>query len=165
MENFKLQSPWVIFYKEINALFEEDRDIKVVYNYDEGIINVFVDNLVKAKAMSKYLPKTKTFGNVTLIINVIPSNNGEKCDLDDIDFDVTIEDLFNGNPLYHFSKTFPEVFVNPITYVVFAKRVMQFYTDDLGDLYGNANCLAEDLARKVLVNTEGLFFSTDILED
>lgn len=160
MSTLKLQSPWVTHYEKIRELFKNDKEIKLVWDDDSANLTMYIDNPNKANVLRSMIPQTKTFGNVTMTIDIIPSNS---CNFV-AHTNPYIEHAFAGNPIYHFSKTFPNAFMtNPITYVVFAKEVIQYYNDDLGDLFGNANCLAEDLARDVLENNvDGIFFCTDI---
>ncbi len=159
MEKLKMQSPWITHYEKIRELFKDDPSIKVIWDDETLTVNMYVDNARKAEMLEKYIPSKKTFGNVTMNINIIPSNeshdaffaSGNPMDI-----------IFDSNPIFHFTKRFSGIFVNPITYVVFAKEVVQFYNDNLGDIYGNTNCLAEDLARAVFENDDGFFYCTDI---
>lgn len=160
--SLKLQAPWITFYDKVRELFKLDDEIKISFNDETNVISMYVNNARKAEALRRILPEVKTFGNVSVCVNIVP------CDTDPVNLryveKVTIEDAFEGNPLYHYCREFGDAFMsNPITYVVFAKQVIQYWNDDLGDLFGNANCLPEDLARDVLVNTQGYFFSTDIV--
>lgn len=160
--SLKLQSPWVTYYDKIRELFRQDDEIKMVFDCDAMLITMFVKNAKKAEALRNLLPAKKQFGNVTVHVNVITCANEEEI-MQARATKATIEDAFEGNMLYHYTRTFDNVLGGAITYVVFAKKVIQYWNDDIGDLFGNANCLPEDLARDVLENTEGLFFSTDIL--
>ena len=47
-------------------------------------------------------------------------------------------------------------------YVVFKKNVIQYYTDNLGDLHGIKSTLAENIARDIFVQHPGVFFCTDV---
>lgn len=159
MEKLKMQSPWITHYEKIRELFKNDPSIKVTWDDNTATVNMYIDNPKKAEALAKYMPAKKVFGNVTMNINIIPSNG--KCD-SYYWTDNPMEIIFDNNPIFHFIKSFSEIFVNPITYVVFAKEVIQFYNDNLGDLYGNTSCLAADLARDVFENDDGFFYCTDI---
>ena len=70
----KLSAPWQTYYKELSLLFEHDDEIRIIYDTDEQIINIYVDNAVKAEAVAAVLPTVKEFGSVELEINIIPSN-------------------------------------------------------------------------------------------
>ena len=76
--NLKLSPPWITFVHEVEALFAEDLEVKVRYNSNENLLQLFVDNTDKAAALTKLLPEKKEFGNVVLNIEVVPANNDEK---------------------------------------------------------------------------------------
>ena len=70
-DNFKLSSPWVTLYREIEAMFGEDPDIKVEYVAGDGndpIIKLYVEGQDKADAIAKILPETYEFGGVTVSV-------------------------------------------------------------------------------------------------
>lgn len=152
----KLQAPWITYYDKIREFFRRDNEVKVVYNDDEFTINMYVSNPRKAEALNQILPPVRRFGNIEVKVNIIAPNEVNATP-------ATIEDAFKGNPIYHFMRRFEEAYMsNPITYVVFAKEVIQYWNDDLGDLFGNANTLAEDIAKDIFVNVGGYFFCTDV---
>ena len=53
------------------------------------------------------------------------------------------------------------VFTNPVSYVIFEKKVVQFFNDDLSDAHGNMTTLYKDVAKDVLGEHHGVFFCTD----
>jgi hypothetical protein len=142
-KGFKLSPPWIQYVKEVMALFGEDPEIKIVYNNDECKLDLVVDNHDKAEALTQLIPAEKEFGNVVLKISVIPCNNLK-----------TAPDLFrkafNGNPAFHDLVTINGVFTNPVSYVIFEKKVVQFFNDDLSDAHGNMTTLYKDVAKNVL---------------
>lgn len=149
-----LSPPWVTFYREVEALFKEDPEVKVVYNENTYELKLLVDNPQKADALAYLLPEEKEFGNIKLTIKVIPANKN----LETIDY---IKHAFAGNPVVSFYEEAPDIFANKMDYVVFRKEVVQFYNDDMGDVYGNVSTLYEDLARDVLGDKGGVFYCTD----
>lgn len=157
MAILKLSAPWQIYYKELCELFKQDKEVRIVYDTDEQVINIYVDNAAKADAMYIALPSTKEFGNITLQINVIPAN---KPNLRRTKGTV-YEDLFYGNPIINDIVTLEGIMTNPITYVIFKKEVVQYYNDDLGDANGVCSTLYQDIAARVLCKEEGIFFCTD----
>lgn len=165
MAKLKLSPPWVIFYQEIKALFEKDPHIKIVYDEDEQEISLFVDDANKADALTRLLPAEKTFGAVTLKINVIPSNSegvvNTLCYLYSNDLATIYQRAFNKNPILDYIKVFSGVFTNSLTYIVFKKEVVQYYNDSLSDIHGCCSTLYENLAREVFVEQEGVFFCTN----
>ena len=155
-ENLKIASPWVNFYREIEALFSRDPEINVVYDEDANVIKLYVDNTDKAMALERLLPTERIFGYVTVHVAVIPANQNEKSKID------LIRTAFKDNPAFKFSRTIDGVLTNPIHYVVFAKEVVQYPLDNLHDLYGNVNTLYQSLAYDVIGEDEGICFCTDI---
>lgn len=150
----KIAPPWIQYVNKLVALFGKDPEIHLDYKNDEHTVTMRVDNHEKAEALIKLLPAAKEFGNVTLNINIVPCNN-----LD------SKEDLylaaFNGNPAFAFTRSVEGVFTNPITYVVFSREVVQYYNDDLGDLFGNCTTLYQDIAKDLFGGEEGVFFCTN----
>lgn len=155
MSNFtKLSPPWVIFYREMEALFKEDPDIQMTFDESKKEITMRVDNAGKAEALSRLLPVEKFFGNVSVKITIIPPNGftATKSSL--------FEQAFEGNPIFTDMLTVEGVFANPLSYLIFRKEVVQFYTDNLGDANGLRSTLYQDIARDVFGDTEGVYFCT-----
>ena len=57
MKNLKLSAPWVLFYREIEAMFGADPDVRVAYDEEENIVRLYVDGEEKAEAIEKLLPR------------------------------------------------------------------------------------------------------------
>ena len=155
MLKVSLSAPWVTFVHEIDALFEMDPEIQTQYDNEENVYKLFVDNSKKAEALSQLLPTEKSFGNITLKIEVIPSNlemNGPEL----------IEEAFKGNPILSFVKTGNTPF-GTVSYAVFQKKVAQFFNDQMDDLYGNKSMLYQDIAKDVLIPQDGVYYSTDVV--
>ena len=162
---FKMSPPWILYVSQINALFANDPDITVEYDNDKVEVRLYVDNNKKAAALMYLLPYEKEFGNVSLDIIIIPSNNKvEKVDL------TTAQDYFEAafenNPVFAFTHVISGIFTNVLTYVVFKNRVVQFFADNLNDIHGNISTLYEELARDVfnMDVVPGVLFCTDIEE-
>lgn len=154
-KSVKLSPPWVIFYREIEALFKEDPDIRITYDEIGNVITLRVNNAEKAEALSKLLPVEKIFGNVAVQIRVIPPNGVETTKA------TLFEQAFDGNPIFSNMTTIEGIFTYPISYVVFRKEVVQFYTDDLSDINGLRSTLYQDIAKDVFGDTDSIFFCTD----
>lgn len=154
MEKLKLAAPWTVFYREIKTLFREDPEVIVFYDESEVSIKLYVDNVVKADALTQLLPATKQFGNVTMKIAVIPSNKkvGSAMDL--------VSDAFSGNEAVSFVHTVENIFAK-MTFVVFKKEVVQFFNDDLSDIHGVCSTLYQNIAKDVFGEIPGVFFCTD----
>ncbi len=150
----KLSSPWVEFYREIEALFAQDDEVKVVYEEEKNEVKLYVENARKADALTQLLPAEKTFGNVTLKITVIPANDLEisKADL--------IAEAFDGNPALSYVQHVDAV-IGAFDYAVFQNRVVQFFDDNLSDINGNKSTLYENIAKDVFGENVGVFFCTE----
>lgn len=167
MAKLGLTSPWVTFYHEVNAFFEKDSDIRVIYDEEENIISLYVDNEAKAAALTELLPTEKVFGTVTVYIKVIPANrlnvnrinklmagNENKGDL--------VATALEGNDRLADVVRIVGIFNNPMTYIVFRKEVVQYFNDSLGDIHGVCSTLMQDIARDIFEDMEGVYFCTDI---
>lgn len=157
MALLKLSAPWQTYYKELNALFGKDKEVHIIYDQDDQIINIYVDNQAKADAMDSALPSVKEFGNVTLEINVIPANKPSLRR----SRGTVYEDLFYNNPVVDDIVTIDGIMTNPITYVIFHKEVVQYYNDDLGDAFGQCSTLYQDIAKRVLNEEPGVYYCTN----
>lgn len=157
-DKIKLSPPWYNFYREVMALFGEDPDINVVFDEDNNVIKLYVENHDKADALEQILPKEKSFGNVSVYIEVIPKNK-----------EMSTADLyrkaFEGNPAYSFTATIDGIMTNPLHYVVFKNRVVQYWNDNLGDINGNTSTLYEIIARDIFDGTNNVCFNTDTKEN
>lgn len=151
----KLSPPWVEYFEELKALFGDDPEVKLVFDYDEMKISLYVENALKADAMTQLLPVEKEFGNVKVSIAVIPANK-----------EVKIGDLyreaFRGNPALSYVEHVDTMTMGEVDYVVFANKVVQFYDDNIGDVNGNKSTLYQEIAKDVFQDHVGVFFCTDV---
>ena len=144
--NVKLSSPWIDYVHKLEAFFQKDPDVNIVFNDgEERKINIYVENQAKADAMDEVLPKVVSFGSTDLEINVVLVNklNARKSRGN------TFKDLFTGNPICKDIVTVEGIFTNPLTYVIFRKEVVQYYNDDLGDAHGVCSTLYQDIAKRI----------------
>ena len=143
MLELEIQSPWIILYEEINALFGSDPDIDVRYDQANYTIKIYVSKIHKADALTAILPMERTFGNITVKIEVIPPNTNE------IDFTELFETAFAGNPCFDFATSVDTLALGPMDYVVFKPEATQFFVDDISDIYGAKTILYQDLAKDI----------------
>lgn len=162
MASFYLSPPWYIFAKEMQEMFKYDPDVHVIYYEDDHTIKLFVDDGDKAAALDRLIPNEKHFGNVTLSIEVVPANKTTMDLSDKVDYETLFDLAFDNNGVYSFSKTIQGIFVNNLTYVVFRKQVVQYWTDDLSDYYGQHSTLYQEIAKDIFGEREGVFFCTDV---
>lgn len=153
--SLKLSPPWEIFYREIKCMFEEDPEVKIGIDTENRAVKLFVSNDDKAIALSKILPTKKEFGGVTVTISVVPANKENFYNAK------VFEDAFSGNPVFDFAETLiPEGTNNPVTFVIFDKKVVQYYVDNPFALKGLCSTLYEDIAEDIF-DTDGVFYSTN----
>lgn len=154
MEKMKLSPPWVTFVNEVKALFQDDPEIKIVYDEDSYTLKLFVDDADKAMALSKLIPETKEFGNVVLKIEIVPAN------ADDYEIDQIFNKAFEGNSALSYTAAFDSPF-GKVSYAVFQKKVIQFFNDQMDDINGNKSMLFQDIAKDVFGTDHGIFYCTE----
>ena len=165
MARMKLSPPWCQRYSQIAALFKYDSEVHVIFDEDNYEVKLYVDDDNKAAALTVLLPEEYEFGNIRLKVQVVPAN-GDNADAN-IDEDTPLDELFelafSGNGAFSFAKTIHGVMLlDGITYVVFNKQVVQYYTDNLSDYFGNCSTLYQDIAKDVFGERQNLYYSTDI---
>lgn len=148
----KLSSPWVNYCHEVEALFAEDSEIKVVYDDENVELKLYVDNVRKADALAQLMPEEKVFGNVTMKISVIPANRDSISDI--------FYEAFSGNPVLSFVWE-ADTPMGKMDYVVFKNQVVQYFNDDISDVHGNRSTLFQDIAKDVFKDDMKVFFCTD----
>lgn len=152
----RLVSPWMELYHKIEAFFKRDPMVHVIWDEEAKAIDLYVDNAAKADALALIMPHEVKLGNVTVSIGIIPANDEGESSGD------IFRDAFGGNDMFSFVKTVSGVLSSDIVYVVFKNEVIQYYDDNLGDIYGQRSCLAEDIAREIFSNVDGVYFCTDM---
>lgn len=161
--NLNLSAPWITYQHNIEVLFGPDPEISIKFEEEDNgnyTMKLYVRNHDKAEALSKILPGEKVFGNIKITNLVIPENAVEEESVKDL-FKVAFKD----NPVVE------SVFatVDPLTkmdrsFVMFEKRVAQYYNDDMTDPYGNRSILYKDVAEEVFDGHDGIFFSTSTVD-
>ena len=155
MTKLNLSSPWMIFFKEIEALFGDDPDITVAFDENIHAVKLYVNDMEKADALCQLLPQERTFGNVTVKVDVIPANTLQEDRLS------LFQKAFKGNPAFAYAKTVEGTFGLMANFVVFRKKVVQFFTDNLKDIAGNRSTLYQDIAADVFGEEAGFSFCTE----
>ena len=132
------------------------------YPYIMGyFIHLYVDKQRKADALATLIPATVTFGNITLQINIVPAN-GALSTTTGLTNAQLFENALEGNGAFAFVKWITGIFSNNLTYVVFKNKVVQYFNDNLGDVYGNCNTLYQDIAKNIFGEIEGVYYCTDV---
>ena len=161
-------APWVIYYREVQALFAKDSRIRVFLNEEKHELDIYVDWQDKADALTKLLPTEKVFGNVTLKVNVIPSNEDSRVranmcrnsSVNHSDIYAAFRVAFFGNTALDFVEEATVPGGMKVCYVVFMKEVVQFFSDDLTDYFGIMSTLYQNIAKDVFKEDLGVFYST-----
>lgn len=150
-----LSSPWVLYYHELEAFFKEDPNVSVSYDNDTYTVKLFVYGDEKADALTQLLPTEKQFGNVTVKVKVIPANrlNATKLEL--------FRKAFEGNAAVSYMQTVEGLYNNDLNFIVFANKVVQYFTDDLGDINHVRSTLYQDMAKEIFGEHDSIFFCTD----
>lgn len=165
MAKIKLSAPWDTYYEQVKALFGDDPEIHIVFDEEKKDLKLYVDTFTKANALQNLFPIEKEWGGVTMAITVIPPNkestfkivrNGEMTSKEIIEY------AFCGNP--HFVECIDVDFPlwSGFIYVMFKNEVIQYYTDDLGDLNGMSSTLAQDIAWKIFEPVDGVYYCTEL---
>lgn len=147
----KLSPPWVEFANEVKALFAGDKEVTVIYDDEEKVISLYVDNAQKAEALTELLPETKEFGGVTVKVTVIPANGLTGAPVQEV-----WQTAFAGNPNFSGVK-FIQIPLGNFTYIIWQPSVVQFFNDNLGDVNGNKTMLVEDVAKDVFQPQVGVY--------
>lgn len=163
-ETLRLSSPWMLFYKQVYAFFAKDSEVSVLFNNEEPEIKLWVrGNDEKAAALGRFIPVTKVFGNVTLNMSVVGDDGQPVPDINCTDEEAIVK-AFGKNESVSFVKTIETIFGDRKTYVVFKPEVIQYFADNINDIYGVITTLNEYIARDVFSDTlvaRGVSFCTD----
>lgn len=153
-----MSSPWVVYFRKLEAFFANDDEVKVKYDLDSQTIKIFVAGEAKAEALSQLLPTSKSFGNVTVRINIIPANLLDPSKM------ALFEAALDGNKAVSYTRSISVGSTNDFNYVVFKPKVVQYFNDDLGDINGLCSTLYQDLAKDLFGSHPGIYFCTDVIE-
>lgn len=169
MAKLNLIAPWDEYYEELNAFFAEDPDVTILYDEEAKDIKVLVQETIKAEALTYLLKDEVEFGGVKLTVTVVPANEvtkGVKNLVTNIGNNENYGDMFEraliNNGAFAYTYTVDNVMGFNAVFVVFRKKVIQYYNDNLGDLNGMKSTLAEYIARDIFVTRNGVFFNTDV---
>lgn len=160
----KLLSPWAIYIKKVEALFDGDPQIacNVDYSGSAPYIILSCNNGDKVAALQKILPEEIGYGGITLKIIV----DGKPSNIAFTTKKQLFDTAFTKNPAYAYTITPVDEGYNwfDTTYVVFKNCVVQFFADNLNDCHGVISTLYQELAEEILTgpDTQGVFFNTDI---
>lgn len=157
MAKLKLSPPWITFSNEVKALFKQDEKVEVVYDDEEKVLKLFVEGDRKFDALNKLLPTEKSFGNVTVKIQIVPANS----DAEPTVFD-DVKAAFEGNNAVSYVQDVDTPFGH-MGYVVFAPEVVQFWNDDMSDIHGLKSTMYAEIARDVMAGDPHICYCTDAI--
>ena len=162
----KLSPPWIETLSKLKAMFGEDPDINIKYE-GKYSVKLYVNDCNKAAALCYLLKSEYNYGNINFSIVIIPSNG--ECTLELEDSVKMYETAFKNNPVLSFIHKVEGPFGFHAIYVVFKNKVVQYFNDNLNDIYGNTSTLYEDIARDIF-NEEarfnnGVFYCTDVADN
>lgn len=169
MARINLVAPWDEYYNKMVAFFKDDPYVTVLYEEeDEKHIKLLVNEPFKAEALSRLLKTELDFSGVKLLVSVIPANDVSQDVISYFkrmgvseDYDIRYMHALNDNDIYADVRKIEGLMSFGAVYVVFKKKVIQYYNDNLGDLNGMKSTLAENIARDIFVSNNGVFFCTD----
>ncbi len=151
----KMSAPWITFYKEVEALFEHDADVRVFFDEDKYKLTLSVDDTKKAEALSRLMPFEKDFGNITVNIEVVPANKIEDASVLEL-FDIA----FGDNDAFWDIKQIASP-VGSFNYAIWSGDVVQFYNDNMRDIDGKTSMLYENIAKDVFGDNWAVFHCTE----
>jgi len=160
----KILSPWVIYCRKLEALF--DGDPQIAFNTDfsgaHPSVVLACNNGDKVTALQQILPDEVGYGNVKLkvVVDGTPSNRAFKTKKE------LFEVAFHGNPVFAYAVSPVEEGANwfDMVYVVFNNCVVQFFADNLNDCHGVISTLYQDIAAEMLTGpgAQGVYFNTNV---
>ena len=151
--DIKLSPPWQSFFKEVCELFSEDKEVTPVYNDEKKALTLIVTSYEKAQALKQIFPKTKSFGKI--IVDIEIKYQGRILPIAEV-----YKAAFNNNPAFKYTYSF-DTGENRINYVVFEKKVVQYWNDDMSDPHGVTSTLYANIANNIFGDKDGVIFSTD----
>lgn len=153
-----LSAPWVLLFHELEAFFAEDKEVRVILDADSFTIKLYVSDEEKADALTQLLASEKQIGNIKVTITVIPPN---KLGVDKF---TLFQKAFKGNPAVNYTRSINGLYNNTMNFIVFKNKVVQYFTDDLGDINHVRSTLYQDIAKELFGEHEGIFYCTDTPE-
>lgn len=166
-ERLRLLPPWSIYIKKMEALFDGDPQIACNVNWDGNNPSIVLatSNPDKAAALLKLLPEEKEFGDVVLKIGVDCKTISNNAFADPKEL---FETAFSGNPAFAYVVTTEGYWYVPFCYVVFAREIVQFFSDSLNDPHGVSTTLYQDIAAELFEKANlpgGVAYCTDTVAE
>jgi len=152
----RLSPPWYTFFDLIKYTIGKDDQVKVLEMEEVDdryfLIPIEVNDEDKAIALATILTPYKEYGNIKVYAEVLYC--GKVVKPDDKKQNVCSLYMFYKEALesndYFAYVEFRDFFGKMILYPVFKKEVVQFFNDNMADLYNNYNAVAADAFAEVL---------------
>lgn len=170
----KLSPPWYILYETINACFGADSLVEVSDLMEDGnSFRVILTTPIfkKARALDEILIHEYEYGNTKVFVDVIFQDvnvdmnfymnylfSAQKITECQKQVKKIFDDALETNPYYVESILVPNVESIPSSVrgtisLNFDNQIIQFYADDLTDIFGNKNIIAADAFKELLKET------------
>lgn len=140
-------------------MFKEDKDIDFYFedtDSDNKTIKLLVRGADKADALTKLLPSERYFGNITVSIRIVPKIEDRKDKVVNL-----FRKAFEGNPAVFGITTSKSIWGDPMTFIIFKPKVVQYYTDEMFNPYGIKTTIYQDLAEEIFGKNGEVFFCTE----
>jgi hypothetical protein len=150
--SFALSPPWFIFQSKMKATVGADQCVSVddlkEDEQDPGSFDLVVHSTCgyrKTQALSTLISRTHTFGNISVKVIVLNSENHlvepKEFPTDPEIAEALVKRALRGNPYFVCTAPGNAIFK---FFIVFEPRVIQFFADNLSDAYRNMNLVAAD---------------------
>jgi hypothetical protein len=154
-ERSTMNPPWITLWNQVRGSIGNDPRVtttRLDQSRQPYLIRITVRDNAKAVGLASLVKRRHNFGNITVVVRiedrqgnhvnrVVPKSPRELAGL--------VRSAFTRNGWYR-KVLVKEFFGRLRVYAVFAKKVVQFYNDDLSDLYGNYNGVAGAVFADVL---------------
>ncbi|EFM08543.1 conserved hypothetical protein [Paenibacillus curdlanolyticus YK9] len=165
----KLSPPQFSYFREVSFSVGNDPLVRIdpLREITPGVflITLHVQGLSKAKALATLLTRTKTFGMIRVLVRVRNAGRLVKPitrKLSPNQIEALYRTAYKTNRYFSFV-TVQTGFGVTHVYPVYKLRIIQFFNDELSDLYANYNNVAAFVFRNVsraIVSGTGIRFST-----
>ena len=147
MQNVNVSAPWIGYYRKVYNLFCEDKELTISDLEDtaDGYkFSIESANGDKLQAIEKLIGAVHMVGSVKVTIEYKYANTTAT------DWEKVYVDAFKGNPNFKeiVSHTDP-IMQTKFVYAVFARKVISFYNDNLGDYAGNEHYIPADIVKEI----------------
>ena len=153
-----LTPQWERHARAVGALFSRDPDVRCELepDPDDPTLTLRVRGAEKADAISRLLPASVPFGDVTLAIAV------ERAADEPTPAEV-FERAFRGNPAFAGTLA-AETPIGTLDYALFAPEAVQWHGDDVSSPWGTRTSTLESLAWEVLDVPPGIFVTSALVD-